>query len=108
MLPACASMPTMTPRQGTSVPVAIPMAARHMVAATAGPPDADAADGDPRAATFVPPHQLLQRMSGADRFSLGVSAGVRRAKDPAALTAHDFTDTAIKLREAALDVSLDV
>ena len=64
-------------RQGTSVPVAIPMAARMAAAPAAGPPDADAADGDPRAATFVPPHQLLQRMSGADRFSLGVSAGVR-------------------------------
>ena len=70
-------MLTTTALQGTSVPVAIPMAARMAAATTAGPPDPDGADGDARAATFVPPHQLLQRMSGADRFSLGVSAGVR-------------------------------
>jgi hypothetical protein len=70
-------MPISTSPQGTSVPVAIPMAARAMTP-TPGPPNADHGDGDVRAATFVPPHQLLQRMSGADRFSLGVSAGVRR------------------------------
>ena len=62
--------------QGTSVPVAIPTAARLRMAQHAA---ASGAHDGIRAATFVPPHQLLAQLDGrdADVFSLGFSMGVR-------------------------------
>ena len=68
--------------QGTSVPVAIPSAARRKLAQAGVLPDVGV-----RAATFVPPHQLLAAEDDGGKFSLQISTGVRvpplRASGPA-------------------------